>query len=61
MGRRHGFLIPRVRVSHDARARIARIRGDEFAAGEEIEQARRIYSEMGATLQVARLTNEWNR
>ena len=46
---------------HECRARIARIRGDEVAARGEIERARRVYSEMGATLQLARLINEWNR
>jgi tetratricopeptide (TPR) repeat protein len=46
---------------HECRARIARIRGDEVAARGEIERARRIYSEMGAPLQLARLINEWNR
>ena len=46
---------------HECRARIARIRGDEVAAGAEIERARRVYSEMGATLQVARLISEWDR
>jgi class 3 adenylate cyclase/tetratricopeptide (TPR) repeat protein len=45
---------------HECRARIARLRGDEVAARGEIEQARRVYSEMGATFQVARLINEWN-
>ena len=37
------------------------IRGDEVAARGEIERARHVYSEMGATLQLARLTNESNR
>jgi hypothetical protein len=46
---------------HECRARIAQIRGDEVAARGEIERARRIYSEMGAPLQLARLINEWNR
>jgi hypothetical protein len=37
---------------------LARLRGDVLAARREIEAARRLYAEMGATAQVERLAQE---
>jgi class 3 adenylate cyclase/tetratricopeptide (TPR) repeat protein len=41
---------------HECRAHLARLRGDHLAAEHEIEEARRLYTEMGSTAQVERLT-----
>jgi ATP/maltotriose-dependent transcriptional regulator MalT len=41
---------------HECRAQLARLRGDAAAAEREIEEARRLYAEMGATVQVERLS-----
>ena len=41
---------------HECRAHLARLRGDQLAAEREIEQARRLYAEMGATVRLGRLT-----
>jgi hypothetical protein len=46
---------------HECRARLARLRGDQLAADRKIEQARRLYAEMGAPAQVARLADETGR
>jgi adenylate cyclase len=43
---------------HECRAHLARLRGDIPAAKREIEAARRLYAEMGATAQVERLAAE---
>ncbi|HXQ21534.1 MAG TPA: hypothetical protein VN812_07665 [Candidatus Acidoferrales bacterium] len=43
---------------HECRAHLARLRGDPLAARREIEEARRLYAEMGATAQAARLKKE---
>ncbi len=43
---------------HERRAHLARRRGDAPAAQREIAEARRLYAEMGATAQVARLAQE---
>jgi hypothetical protein len=43
---------------HECRAQLAQLRGDASAARREIEAARRLYAEMGATAQVDRLLNE---
>ena len=43
---------------HECRAHLARLRGDALAARREIEAARRLYAEMGATAQVQRLAKE---
>ena len=43
---------------HECRAHVARLRGDAPAAQREIETARRLYAEMGATAQVERLAKE---
>jgi multidrug resistance efflux pump len=40
---------------HECRAHVARLRGDAPAARREVEGARRLYAEMGATAQVERL------
>jgi adenylate cyclase len=41
---------------HECRAEMARLRGDQPTAKSELEEARRLYAEMGAPLQVERLT-----
>jgi hypothetical protein len=43
---------------HECRAHLARRRGDERNARPEIDAARRLYTEMGATAQVERLAKE---
>jgi tetratricopeptide (TPR) repeat protein len=43
---------------HECRAHLARLRGDALAARREIEEARRLYAEMGATAQVERLAKD---
>ena len=43
---------------HECRARLATLGGDTPAAEREIEEARRLYAEMGATAQVERLAQE---
>jgi len=43
---------------HECRAQLARLRGDSEAAGRELDTARRLYVEMGATAQVERLARE---
>jgi hypothetical protein len=43
---------------HVARAELARAQGDEARAGREIAEARRLYQELGAPRQVARLDGE---
>ena len=43
---------------HECRAHLAQLRGDAPAAQREIEEARRLYAEMGATAQVERLAKE---
>ena len=43
---------------HECRAHLARLRGDALAAQREIEEARRLYAEMGATAQAERLAKE---
>jgi ATP/maltotriose-dependent transcriptional regulator MalT len=43
---------------HECRAELARLRGDLPTARREIDEARRLYIEMGAALQVKRLTGE---
>jgi class 3 adenylate cyclase/tetratricopeptide (TPR) repeat protein len=43
---------------HECRARLAQLCGDAPTARREIEAARRLYAEMGATVQVERLTKE---
>jgi len=43
---------------HECRAQLARLRGDSEAAGRELDTARRLYVEMGATTQVERLASE---
>ncbi len=43
---------------HECRAHLERLRGDVPAAQREIEEARRLYAEMGATAQVERLAKE---
>ena len=40
---------------HECRAHLARLRGGRPAVQREIAEARRLYAEMGATAQVARL------
>ena len=40
---------------HECRAHLARLRGQAPAARRELEEARRLYAEMGATAQVERL------
>ena len=40
---------------HECRARLARLRGDAPFARREIEAARRLYAEIGATAQVERV------
>jgi class 3 adenylate cyclase/tetratricopeptide (TPR) repeat protein len=46
---------------HECRAHLARLRGDQLTAEREIDQARRLYAEMGAPAQVARLAAETGR
>jgi hypothetical protein len=43
---------------HECRAHLARLRGDAPAAQREIEEARRLYADMGATAQAERLAKE---
>ena len=43
---------------HESRAQLARLRGDASAARRELDAARRLYAEMGATAQVERLAWE---
>jgi len=43
---------------HECRAYLARLRGDAPAARRELEEARRLYAEMGATMQAERLAKE---
>jgi hypothetical protein len=43
---------------HECRARLAQLCGDAPTARQEIEAARRLYAEMGATAQVERLFEE---
>jgi len=43
---------------HECRAHLARLRDDAPAAQREIDEARRLYAEMGATMQVDRLAKE---
>jgi hypothetical protein len=43
---------------HECRAHLARRRGDEHSAQSQIEAARRLYTDMGATAQVERLAKE---
>jgi len=43
---------------HECRAQLARLRGDSEALGRELDTARRLYVEMGATTQVERLASE---
>jgi hypothetical protein len=43
---------------HECRAHLARLLGDAPAAQRELDAARRLYAEMGATGQVERLAKE---
>jgi hypothetical protein len=43
---------------HECRAQLARLRGDTETARHELDAARRLYAEMGATAQVERLARE---
>ncbi len=43
---------------HECRAQSARLRGEALAARSEIEEARRLYAEMGATGRAERLAKE---
>jgi hypothetical protein len=43
---------------HECRAELAKLRGDAAAASREIDEACRLYAEMGAVLQVERLRRE---
>ena len=43
---------------HECRAHLARLRGDALAAQREVEEARRLYADMGATAQAERLARE---
>ena len=43
---------------HECRAHLARLRGDALAAQRELAEARRLYAEMGATVQAERLVEE---
>jgi len=43
---------------HECRAHLARLRSDASAARCELDAARRLYAEMGATAQVERLVKE---
>jgi len=43
---------------HECRAELARLRGDADSSQREIDAARRLYAEMGATAQVERLSKE---
>jgi adenylate cyclase len=43
---------------HERRTELARLRGDQATAKREIDEARRLYTEMGAVLQVERLRRE---
>jgi tetratricopeptide (TPR) repeat protein len=43
---------------HESRAHLAQLRGDTSAAPSELDTARRLYAEMGATAQVERLARE---
>jgi class 3 adenylate cyclase/tetratricopeptide (TPR) repeat protein len=43
---------------HECRAQLARLRGEAPAARREIDEARRLYAEMGANAQVERLAKE---
>jgi GTP cyclohydrolase II len=47
--------IARARAALEVRVHLARLSGDSLAARREIEAARRLYAEMGATAQVERL------
>lgn len=44
--------------ARECRAHLARLRSDALTARREIEEARRLYAEMGATAQVERLAKE---
>jgi hypothetical protein len=43
---------------HECRAHLARLRGDAPAAQRELDEARGLYAELGATAQVERLAKE---
>jgi hypothetical protein len=43
---------------HECRAHLARLRGDAAAAQHELDAARRLYAELGATAQIERLAKE---